>query len=91
MSAAPAFQAALGLAVKARRVELRLTQEQLDLRTDLHQRWTSNFETGKRNPSYGAPDAKPQDSISRLLAVSPSGADRGQRCRGPERGRPVAR
>jgi len=54
MSAAPAFQAALGLAVKARREELGLTQEQLDLRTDLHQRWISNVETGKRNPSYGS-------------------------------------
>jgi transcriptional regulator with XRE-family HTH domain len=54
MSASPAFQAALGLAVKARREELGLTQEQLDLRTDLHQRWISNVETGKRNPSYGS-------------------------------------
>jgi transcriptional regulator with XRE-family HTH domain len=54
MSAAPAFQAALGLAVKGRREELGLTQEQLDLRTDLHQRWISNVETGKRNPSYGS-------------------------------------
>jgi transcriptional regulator with XRE-family HTH domain len=52
--ASPAFQAALGLAVKARRQELGLTQEQLDLRTDLHQRWISNVETGKRNPSYGS-------------------------------------
>jgi transcriptional regulator with XRE-family HTH domain len=51
---APAFQTALGQAVKHRREELRLTQEQLDLRTDLHQRWISNVETGKRNPSYGS-------------------------------------
>ena len=54
MPVSPAFQAALGLAVKARREELGLTQEQLDLRTDLHQRWISNIETGKRNPSYGS-------------------------------------
>jgi len=54
MSAAPAFQAALGLAVKARREELGLTQEQLANDTDLHQRWVSNVETGKRNPSYGS-------------------------------------
>jgi transcriptional regulator with XRE-family HTH domain len=54
VSASPAFQAALGLAVKTRRQELGLTQEQLDLRTDLHQRWISNVETGKRNPSYAS-------------------------------------
>jgi transcriptional regulator with XRE-family HTH domain len=54
MSASPAFQAALGLAVKHRRQELDLTQEQLANDTDLHQRWISNVETGKRNPSYGS-------------------------------------
>jgi transcriptional regulator with XRE-family HTH domain len=54
MPASPAFQAALGLAVKHRREELRLTQEQIANDTDLHQRWISNVETGKRNPSYGS-------------------------------------
>jgi len=54
MSASPAFQVALGLAVKARRQELDLTQEQLANDTELHQRWISNVETGKRNPSYGS-------------------------------------
>ncbi len=48
------FQAALGLAVKARRHELNITQEQLANDTDLHQRWISNVETGKRNPSYAS-------------------------------------
>jgi transcriptional regulator with XRE-family HTH domain len=52
--AAPTFQLALGLAVKARREELALTQEQIANNTDLHQRWISNVETGKRNPSYGS-------------------------------------
>jgi transcriptional regulator with XRE-family HTH domain len=52
--ASPAFQLALGLAVKARREELGLTQEQIANNTDLHQRWISNVETGKRNPSYGS-------------------------------------
>jgi transcriptional regulator with XRE-family HTH domain len=47
-------QAALGDAVKQRRQELGLTQEQLANDTDLHQRWISNVETGKRNPSYGS-------------------------------------
>ena len=54
MPAAPSFQAALGLAVKARRGALEITQEQLANNTGLHQRWISNVETGKRNPSYGS-------------------------------------
>lgn len=54
MAPAPAFQIALGRAVKARREELGLTQEQLANDTDLHQRWLSNVETGKRNPSYAS-------------------------------------
>jgi transcriptional regulator with XRE-family HTH domain len=45
---------ALGLAAKTRREELGLTQEQLANDTDLHQRWISNVETGKRNPSYSS-------------------------------------
>jgi transcriptional regulator with XRE-family HTH domain len=54
MSASPAFQLALGRAVANRRQELGLTQEQLANDTDLHQRWISNVETGKRNPSYAS-------------------------------------
>jgi transcriptional regulator with XRE-family HTH domain len=54
MPADPDAQRALGLAAKARREELDLTQEQLSLRSDLHQRWISNIETGKRNPSYAS-------------------------------------
>ncbi|MGA2454239.1 MAG: helix-turn-helix transcriptional regulator [Solirubrobacteraceae bacterium] len=54
MPAAPTFQHALGQAVKARREELQLTQEGVSLRSDLHQRWISNVENGKRNPSYAS-------------------------------------
>jgi transcriptional regulator with XRE-family HTH domain len=54
MSASLAFQHNLGLAVKRRREELGLTQEQLANDSGLHQRWISNVETGKRNPSYGS-------------------------------------
>jgi DNA-binding XRE family transcriptional regulator len=54
MSASPAFQTALGLAVKHRRQELEMTQEQLANDSGLHQRWVSNVETGKRNPSYAS-------------------------------------
>jgi transcriptional regulator with XRE-family HTH domain len=60
MPSAPTPQRALGLAVATRRSELGLTQEQLSLRAELHQRWISNVETGKRNPSYA--------SIRRLAA-----------------------
>jgi transcriptional regulator with XRE-family HTH domain len=54
-------QAALGVAVKRRREKLGLSQEQLALRSGLHQRWISNVETGKRNPSY--------TSVRRLAAA----------------------
>jgi transcriptional regulator with XRE-family HTH domain len=54
MPVRPAFQAALGSAVRARRDELAITQEELALRSGLHQRWISNVENGHRNPSYGS-------------------------------------
>ncbi len=54
MSAPLTFQRALGLAVKARRDELGITQEQLAHDAGLHQRWVSNVENGKRNPSLGS-------------------------------------
>ncbi|MGA2471853.1 MAG: helix-turn-helix transcriptional regulator [Solirubrobacteraceae bacterium] len=54
MPASETFQQALGEAVRQRRQELGLTQEALSLRSGLHQRWISNVETGKRNPSYGS-------------------------------------
>ena len=54
MPASPDFRLALGQAVKARREELGLTQEQIDNDSDLHQRWISNVENGWRNPSYGS-------------------------------------
>jgi transcriptional regulator with XRE-family HTH domain len=52
--APPGFQLALGHAVKARRHELGRTQETIANDTGLHQRWISNVETGKRNPSYAS-------------------------------------
>ncbi len=54
MFVSPAFQRAVGIAVKTRRQELKLTQEALANDTGLHQRWISNVETGKRNPSYAS-------------------------------------
>jgi transcriptional regulator with XRE-family HTH domain len=53
MPSRPAFQRALGDAVKHRRNDLSLSQEQLAHNSDgLHQRWISNVETGLRNPNY---------------------------------------
>lgn len=60
MPTPPPFKRALGLAVAARREQLGITQEAVALRADLHQRWISNVENGKRNPSYA--------SIRRLAA-----------------------
>ena len=54
MPIAPPLQVALGRAVKARRAELGLTQEQVALRGDLQQRWISNVETGKRDLRYSS-------------------------------------
>ena len=54
MPATSPFKHALGLAVKARRDELGLTQEQVALGAGLHQRWISNVENGWRNPSYAS-------------------------------------
>jgi len=51
---APPVQIALGRAVKARRDELGLTQEQLALRGGLQQKWISNVETGKRDLMYSS-------------------------------------
>jgi transcriptional regulator with XRE-family HTH domain len=54
MPAVSTPQAALGAAVKARREELGLTQEQLALKGNLHTRWVSNVENAWRNPSYSS-------------------------------------
>ncbi len=54
MKLVPAFQVALGRAVKDRREELGITQFVLAERTGLNPRWISNVETGKRNPSYAS-------------------------------------
>jgi transcriptional regulator with XRE-family HTH domain len=61
------FQQALGIAVRQRRLELGLTQEQLALRSGLHQRWISNVETGRRNPSDSS-----LRRLARSLDVAPS-------------------
>lgn len=73
MPVAPVFQTALGQAVKARRLSLGLTQEEIALHSDLHQRWISNVETGKRNPSYASLRrlaAALQMSASEMIALA---------------------
>lgn len=44
-------RSAFGRAVASRRAELRLTQEALSLRSGQHQKWISNVETARINPS----------------------------------------
>jgi transcriptional regulator with XRE-family HTH domain len=44
-------RSAFGRAVASRRAELRLTQEALSLRSGLHQKWLSNVETARINPT----------------------------------------
>jgi transcriptional regulator with XRE-family HTH domain len=44
-------RSAFGRAVASRRTELHLTQEALSLRSGQHQKWISNVETARINPS----------------------------------------
>ncbi|MGH2832503.1 MAG: helix-turn-helix domain-containing protein [Solirubrobacteraceae bacterium] len=44
-------RSAFGRAVASRRAELHLTQEALSLRSGQHQKWISNVETARINPS----------------------------------------
>jgi transcriptional regulator with XRE-family HTH domain len=81
MPASPDFRLALGQAVKARREELGLTQEQIDNDSDLHQRWISNVENGWRNPSYSslrrlaaALDLSASELIARAEQIEAQGA-----------------
>jgi transcriptional regulator with XRE-family HTH domain len=48
----PDYQVVLGHAAKARRVELRLTQEEISLEHMLAQGWVSHFENGRSNVTY---------------------------------------
>ncbi len=45
------FQAAFGLAVRARRAQLGITQEELGFRAELHRTYVAGIERGARNPS----------------------------------------
>lgn len=64
--------------MKARREELGLTQEQVRLDSGIHQRYLSNVETGKRNPSYGSLrrlaaslDLRTSELVARAEAIEP--------------------
>jgi transcriptional regulator with XRE-family HTH domain len=46
-----AFLAGLGRAVREARIELRISQEELGLRTGVHRNYIGGIERGERNPS----------------------------------------
>jgi transcriptional regulator with XRE-family HTH domain len=47
-------QPALGQAIKLRREELSLSQEELGLRSEIHPTWISHIESGRNNPAWGS-------------------------------------
>jgi transcriptional regulator with XRE-family HTH domain len=47
-------QPALGHAIKQRREELGLSQEDLGLRAEIHPTWVSHIESGRNNPAWGS-------------------------------------
>jgi transcriptional regulator with XRE-family HTH domain len=56
-------QVALGRAIRLRREELGISQENLGLEVGYDQGWISHIENGRTNPAYGTVDA-----IARALA-----------------------
>jgi transcriptional regulator with XRE-family HTH domain len=46
-------QIGLGKAIRQMRKEIRLSQEALGLRADIHPTWISHLESGRVNPTWG--------------------------------------
>jgi transcriptional regulator with XRE-family HTH domain len=61
-------QVALGRAIRLRREELGLSQEDLALELGYDQGWISHIENGRTNPAYGT-----VDRLARALALPLSG------------------
>ena len=64
---ATAFLRGFGLAVRARRTALGLSQEELGFRADFDRTYISGIERGRRNPSLSA-----LHRLAAALATSPS-------------------
>lgn len=47
-------QPSLGQAIKQRREEQGLSQEELGLRAGIHPTWVSHIESGRNNPAWGS-------------------------------------
>ncbi|MFL5900122.1 MAG: helix-turn-helix domain-containing protein [Solirubrobacterales bacterium] len=47
-------QPGLGRAIKARREECDLSQEELGLAAEIHPTWISHIESGRNNPAWGS-------------------------------------
>jgi transcriptional regulator with XRE-family HTH domain len=68
-------QVALGRAIRLRREELGISQQELGLELGYDQGWISHIENGRTNPAYGTVDrlARALDwSLSRLVALAES-------------------
>jgi transcriptional regulator with XRE-family HTH domain len=61
----PEPQIALGRAVRLRREELGLSQEEVALEAGLESSWISHIESGRQNPSFGT-----IDRIARVLDLA---------------------
>lgn len=47
-------QPALGKAIKQRREDLGMSQEELGQRSEIHMTWISHIESGRNNPAWGS-------------------------------------
>jgi ribosome-binding protein aMBF1 (putative translation factor) len=68
-------QAALGRAIRLRREELAISQQDLGLEVGYDQSWVSHIENGRTNPAYGTVDRLARAlgwPMSRLVALAES-------------------
>ncbi len=68
-------QAALGRAIRLRREELGISQQDLGLEVGYDQGWLSHIENGRTNPAYGTVDRIARAlawPMSRLVALAES-------------------
>lgn len=75
-------QVALGRAIRLRREELGISQQDLGLEVGYDQGWVSHIENGRTNPAYGTVDRIARSlgwSMSQLVALAESIETEGRR------------